>query len=109
MAVADEGLAEPVALPVDSLDGSPSANGVALDMPKKPFDRQRLAPCDEGETEVQLRNGTKTCWIGVTYSADACRRKGYEWKGGCYLPSIPAPRTPSSTRPDVEPTVPARR
>lgn len=105
--VAEEALAEPVALPTNSVNARAVPPGVGLDLPRKPFDRQHRAPCEEGETEIQLRDGARTCWVGVTYSADVCRRKGYEWKGGCYLPSIPAPPEPSSTLPQRTPPVPA--
>jgi hypothetical protein len=77
-----------------------SVNGVWLDMPRKPWPGQNLAPCIEGEKEIELRNGQKACWLEVKYdSPEICKRRGYEYKGACYLPSYPPPKTPQSTTP----------
>ncbi|KFE67351.1 hypothetical protein [Hyalangium minutum] len=104
--VAEEALAEPEALPVGAVDAQRPA--VGLDLPPRPFKGQRKAPCEDGtEFEIELKDGTRACWVQIVYSRAACKTRGYEWQGRCYLPSIPTPKEPSSTLP--VPPVPAQR
>jgi hypothetical protein len=104
--VAEEALTEPVAMPVAGMQVR--APTLALDMPKKPFpDQYRVdgeGKCD-AETEVAINGG---CWVSVKWAPEVCKRRGYEWKGGCYLPSMPSARDPSSNAPRIPPT-PAQR
>jgi hypothetical protein len=62
--------------------------GVGAEMPKKPLPGQRRPPCEEPETEI---NGG--CWVGLRDAAPPCGTKAYEWKNGCYWPSV-SPRRP---------------
>jgi len=77
--------------------------GLGLDMPKRPFTGQRLAPCDRDiEVEIELIPGkkdTRSCWVKLDVHAERCKTKGYEYKGGCYLPSYPPPKLPQSVWP----------
>jgi hypothetical protein len=98
--VAEEALVEPELLPVDVAYPEHTFNALGLDMPPRPFKGQRKAPCEEGaEVEIQLKDGTRACWVGIKYSPKICKTRGYEYKGECYLPSMPTPRAPSSTLP----------
>jgi hypothetical protein len=80
-----------------------SSMGVGLDMPKRPFTGQRLPPCiQDFEVEVELTPGnkaTRSCWLQVVAGAEKCKTKGYEYKGGCYLPSYPPPKLPQTIQP----------
>lgn len=109
--LAKEALAAPEALPVASFDiNMTRQSAVGLDMPFRAFKGQRFAPCEEGlETEIELRDGKRSCWVEVKMSAAKCKEKGYEWKGACYWPSIPSPRAPSSTLSPSVPPMPATR
>ncbi len=77
--------------------------GVWLEMPKRPFPGQRLAPCDRDfEREVELTEGqkdTRSCWIEIKVAAGKCKAKGYEHRGGCFLPSYPPPKLPQTLLP----------
>jgi hypothetical protein len=74
------------------------ASALGLPMPKKPWEGQRVAPCSKGEKEIQLKEGKAGCWIKVDFDAETCKERGYEHKGGCYLPSYPAPQEPQAVR-----------
>jgi hypothetical protein len=76
-----------------------SREAVALDMPKKPFEGQHRAPCEEGEVELRTKDGTKACWFKMDFSRDTCARRGYEHEGKCYLPSMAAQRRPAADKP----------
>ncbi len=77
--------------------------GVWLEMPKRPFPGQRLAPCTQGaEVEVELTEGrkdTRSCWIEVKMTNGKCRTHGYEHRDRCFLPSYPPPKLPQTVRP----------
>ncbi len=77
--------------------------GLGLNMPKKPLPGQQLPPCQEGfEVEIELTEGkkdTRSCWIEVKASSAQCKTKGYEYKGGCYLPMYPPVKLPQSAQP----------
>ncbi len=104
--VAEHALMKPVAMPVAGMQVR--APALALDMPKKPFpDQYRVdehGKCD-AETEVAINGG---CWVAVKWAPAVCKRRGYEWKEGCYLPSMPTTKAPSSTAPRIPP-MPAQR
>ncbi len=68
--------------------------GILLEMPKGPFKGQLRPPCER--PEVAIRGG---CWIELKASTEECRRYGYEWQEGCYLPSFPPPPQPTSEEP----------
>jgi hypothetical protein len=87
-----------LASPVTVAPRQPAQAGFWLDMPRKPWPGMNLAPCEGEEKEIQLKDGSKTCWIPVRYSAEGCRARGYEYKGECYLPSYPPPKVPQSGR-----------
>ncbi|WP_224364207.1 hypothetical protein [Hyalangium versicolor] len=106
--LAEEALAEPELMPVGSTDQDMTSKSVvAFDMPSRPFPGQHLAPCRGLGREIELRNGQRACWIKIDATAEECKTGGYEWKGGCYLPSIPSQRTPSSTQPQRASPAPA--
>lgn len=74
-----------------------SMAGLHLDMPKRPWPGQNLAPCVKGEEEIKLKGGARTCWVEVRYKdPSVCKERGYEYKGLCYLPSYPPPKVPQS-------------
>lgn len=104
--LAEQTLATRELLPVTALE---CRSTISLALPPRPFPGQRLAPCGRGTTEIELRNGAHSCWFKVDMSQADCKEGGYEWKGGCYLPHVPAPRAPSSTQPLRTPPTPAER
>lgn len=109
---AEQALEAPEALPVGTLAARTPWGAVGLDMPKRAFKGQRLAPCADFEVEVPLREGDRverSCWIAVKFTPAQCRRNGYEWKGSCYLPSYPPQREPSSIVPPRTHPVPAQQ
>jgi hypothetical protein len=85
-------------VPVATAPRQVFVTGLQLDMPRKPFAGQNVAPCEPQEREIVLKDGTRTCWVSVNFG-DLCKTKGYEYGGGCYLPSYPPPKTPASARP----------
>jgi hypothetical protein len=86
--------------PVATAPRQPTAtSGLWLDMPKKPWPGQNLAPCEEGEVEIKLKGGARACWVEVNYrNPETCRKRGYEHDGRCYLPSYPPPKVPQSAQ-----------
>jgi hypothetical protein len=107
--LAEQTLAAPELLPVDSLDSGMTRQWVvALDMPPRPFKGQRLAPCHELTREIELHDGSRACWFKIEAMPKDCKTRGYEWKGGCYLPDVAAPREPSTVLPRIPPS-PAER
>ncbi len=79
-----------------------ASKGLGLEMPKRPFTGQLLPPCQGLEVEIELtpgRKDTRSCWIEVKATAEKCKQKGYEYKGGCYLPTYPSPKVPQSIGP----------
>jgi hypothetical protein len=66
------------------------AKGIWREMPTRPFDWQRRAPCTQGEYEI--RGG---CWGKLESKPPKCEAFAYEWKGGCYTPV--AAESPSAT------------
>jgi hypothetical protein len=80
---------------------SPS-QGIALDMPKRPLTGQVLPPCQGFEVEIELTPGkkdTRSCWVPVKATIEQCKPKGYEYRGGCYVPSYPSSKLPQSIGP----------
>ncbi|MDC0710082.1 serine/threonine-protein kinase [Stigmatella sp. ncwal1] len=77
--------------------GAPSGwELISLPMPEDPFRNQRRAPHCEAPLEVTLRSG---CWIALRDVKPPCGKYGYEWRGGCYLPSYSPQRQPTSGKP----------
>jgi predicted Ser/Thr protein kinase len=80
-----------------------SSMGIMLEMPKRPFPGQQLPPCiPEVEVEIELTPGkkdTRSCWLKIEATAEGCRKKGYEYRGGCYWPSNSSTKLPQSIRP----------
>jgi hypothetical protein len=106
-AAAEEALAEPQALPVGGGDGRQPWPTLALDMPRKPFPGQYRVDAQgkcKGRVEKPINGG---CWILLGLKPP-CGDDAYEHKGGCYWPSIPSAKEPSSTVPRPVP-VPAQR
>jgi hypothetical protein len=91
-----EALALPVPLPekpkADLLAGT--VGPIARDMPKQPFEGQKLAPCDKG-LEVEMLGA---CWVEISAKAP-CPQKAIEHKGRCYLPTTPIQRENQSIHP----------
>jgi hypothetical protein len=90
-------------VPTATASPSMSSTGLGSDMPKKPVAGQKLPPCRQGfEVEIELTEGdkdTRSCWIKGDVRAPACKANGYEYQGGCYVPSYPPPKLPQSERP----------
>jgi serine/threonine protein kinase len=74
---------------------------VAAPMPSEPLPGQRRPPCNRNG-EVELRGG---CWIAQTGMEPPCDgfspggQIPYAWGDGCYLPSYPPRRQPTSDPP----------
>jgi hypothetical protein len=103
--VAEHALTEPVAMPV--ADMQVRAPVLALDMPKKPFpDQYRVEETGtcKSKLETPINGG---CWVALERKAP-CEETSYDYKGKCYLPSMPSARDPSSTAPRIPPA-PAQR
>jgi serine/threonine protein kinase len=79
------------------------SKALALDMPERPFTGQQLPPCDRDfEVEIELTPGkknTRSCWLEFKATAEGCKKRGYVYKGGCYLPSYPPSKLPRSIGP----------
>jgi len=106
VAVAEEVLAEPQALPVAAAHPR-TWTGLGINMPKKPFPGQ-YRPEKDGKCKARLEvpiNGG--CWVELAVKAP-CGDDAYEHAGRCYWPSMPAPKEPSSIIPRPTP-VPAAR
>jgi hypothetical protein len=89
--------------PVAAATKPAPSKGLGLEMPNRPFAGQQLPPCDRDlEVEVELTPGkkdTRSCWIKVYIADEKCKTKGYEYRGGCYLPTYPSPKLPQSIGP----------
>jgi hypothetical protein len=72
---------------------------VGLPMPEQPLPGQNKPPCKR-TGEVEIRGG---CWLELARVKPPCKEQGKEdafaWKGGCYGPSYPAGREPTSGPP----------
>lgn len=80
--------------PVSAVPLVPERDGIALDMPNKPFPGQRQPPCEPPEIEI---NGG--CWVGLIDATPPCGSRSYEWKKRCYWPSFAPPRPSTSEQP----------
>jgi predicted Ser/Thr protein kinase len=79
-----------------------ASTGLGLEMPRRPFNGQLVPPCQGLEVEIELTPGqkdTRSCWIEVKATPEKCKTKGYEYRGGCYLPTYPSPKVPQSIGP----------
>jgi hypothetical protein len=86
-------------LPVATAPMLPAWASLALDMPPGPF-RGQVRPNANGKCERRadrVINGG--CWVRLGDLAPPCEKDAYEWKGGCYLPTWPAPREDPARRP----------
>ncbi|ADO69730.1 serine/threonine protein kinase [Stigmatella aurantiaca] len=69
--------------------------GIGLPMPARPFPGQRKPPCNrKGESEI--RGG---CWYLLGAAKPPCGEDAVDWQGGCYVPSFPREREPTSGEP----------
>ncbi|MDC0713727.1 serine/threonine-protein kinase [Stigmatella sp. ncwal1] len=69
--------------------------GIGLPMPERPFPGQRKPPCDrKGESEI--RGG---CWYPIKNTEPPCGEDAVDWQGGCFVPSLPRKREPTSGEP----------
>ena len=93
VAVGDSVLTAPV-----PLTGAPSAwSTIAVDLPPRPVPGQRR-PDANGRCRIKEQvpiNGG--CWIKLLVELKNCGEAGYIYKGGCYVPSIPPARPPTSS------------
>jgi predicted Ser/Thr protein kinase len=67
-------------------------SSVALEMPKDPFPSQRRPPCER--PTIEIYGG---CWGRLAEAFPPCGNTSYEWKDGCYLPSM-VPRRPDTSQ-----------
>ena len=70
-------------------------SSISREMPKEPLPGQRRAPCKADFEEV-VRGG---CWVLVGNKKPPFGKDAYEWKGGCYVPSVPPGRPATSGTP----------
>ncbi len=82
--------------------GVPTADGkltVARALPETPLPGQSKPPCKRAG-EVAIHGG---CWSALRDLKPPCKEEGkedaYDWKGGCYVPSYPVGREPTSDSP----------
>jgi serine/threonine protein kinase len=69
---------------------------LGLPMPKQPFPGQRRPPCAP-LLERAINGG---CWAGPIESRKPpCGGEGYDYDGGCYIPSLAMTRQPTSDPP----------
>ncbi|ADO70759.1 serine/threonine protein kinase [Stigmatella aurantiaca] len=89
---AASGLADEALPPTE--DGgipAPKPEGIALEMPRKPFAGQSRPPCEK--PEVEIHGG---CWGRLSDVAPPCNNRSYAWKDGCYWPILEPPRPATS-------------
>ncbi len=77
-----------------AMPGSERREGVSAEMPKNPFPGQQLPPCEKPTMAI---NGG--CWGRLADALPPCGAKAYEWKNGCYLPSMVLRRPDTSQQP----------
>jgi len=105
--VAEEALSQPEALPVAGMIVRKKAT-VAIDMPRKPF-RDQYQVDRDGKCKAKSETAIYgACWVLLGSLKPPCGDEAYEHKGGCYLPSMPSPRDPSSLAPGL-PRPPAQQ
>ncbi|MBN1207630.1 MAG: serine/threonine protein kinase [Myxococcaceae bacterium] len=68
-----------------------SPEAITQNMPEKPLDGQRRAPCAPGQVNI---NGG--CWKRPANSVPPCGEDEYEWKNTCYLPILKRGRSSTS-------------
>ncbi len=69
---------------------------IGMPLPEEPLEGQRRAPRCEPPVEITINGG---CWIQVAGVKPPCGKRAYEWKGACYMPSVPPEREPTSDKP----------
>jgi hypothetical protein len=92
------GLGESTQSPQNVSQESPAvaeARAVALEMPPKPLDGQRRAPC-RFRGDVEIHGG---CWIRKADVPAPCGIDGYEWQSMCYEPAMERARPKTSKDP----------
>jgi serine/threonine-protein kinase len=79
---------------------------VAVDLPLRPLPGQRR-PDARGrcplKAQVPINGG---CWIRLPVEPENCKEEGYVYKGGCYVPSFPPARPPTSSPAEREDDTP---
>ena len=80
-----------------AVEPTPSAENesISREMPKEPLPSQRRAPC-KADYEVVISGG---CWVLLGNKKPPCGKDAYEWKSGCYAPSVPPGRPATSDKP----------
>jgi hypothetical protein len=94
VSVGDSALSLASSTPAPEPQGD-SVPRLARPLPEKPFPGQRQPPCIP-RIETALRGG---CWVEAA-AKPPCSNVAYEWKGKCYIPSIPHTRQPTSNPPE---------
>jgi hypothetical protein len=88
----DTGLPAPAANVADS-----SGPGrLSRPVPQTPLKDQRRAPHCVPDVEATIHGG---CWVEAPSVKPPCKDPFYEWQGGCYMPSFPRQRQPTSEPP----------
>ncbi|MBZ4419683.1 protein kinase [Myxococcus sp. RHST-1-4] len=93
VAVGDSVLTAPV-----PLTRAPSAwSTIAVDLPPRPLPGQRRPDANGRcplKEQVPINGG---CWIKLNVDLKTCGEEGYIHEGGCYVPSVPPARPPTSS------------
>lgn len=76
-------------------DASGSGNP-SRSVPQTPLKDQRRAPHCVPDVEATINGG---CWVEAPSEKPPCKPPFYEWQGGCYMPSFPRLRRPTSEPP----------
>jgi hypothetical protein len=75
----------------------PSGSGrLSRPVPQTPLKDQRRAPHCIPDVEATINGG---CWVEAPSMKPPCKDPCYEWQGGCYMPSFPRQRQPTSEPP----------
>ncbi|MET0403226.1 MAG: hypothetical protein ABW123_12520 [Cystobacter sp.] len=69
---------------------------LAYPMPKKPWTKQAVAPCQTDNGEVEINKG---CWIELA-KKPPCFSNNAEYQGKCYMPVRKPEPVPQSVHPD---------
>jgi serine/threonine protein kinase len=89
--LADAGVEESLTSAGNSTALRAGRDWISREMPKEPLDGQRKPPCTPRREEAI--NGA--CWVRIGDMQAPCG-DDYEWEGRCYMPSLTAPRQPTS-------------
>jgi hypothetical protein len=75
-------------------DVSLEGQSLSADVPRKPLQGQKRAPCTP-RWEVEINGG---CWFPHGAVKPPCGEGGYEWRGVCYM-KVPGPERPTTSEP----------